>query len=179
MVTKMASEEHFIRSELSNKDLEAMCIVEDPQRALEKLLSLSKNENLTEKIKYLDHLAEIITNTGEEGITSLDNVLSSIKDDSTIDVKKVMIKQINPIARILQNKDSAKITSLLLPILSDLVINSHNHEVKEMAWNEFVGIGIFLNKEEQEKYILPMIAKLVQDDDNEENRVVGIKFFSI
>jgi len=44
-----------------------------------------------------------------------------------------------------------------------------------MAWNEFVGIGIFLNKEEQEKYILPMIAKLVQDDDNEENRVVGIK----
>jgi len=49
MVTKMASEEHFIRSELSNKDLEAMCIVEDPQKALEKLLSLSKNENLTEK----------------------------------------------------------------------------------------------------------------------------------
>ncbi len=49
MATKMASEENFIRSELSNKDLEALCIIEDPQKALEKLLCLAKNENITEK----------------------------------------------------------------------------------------------------------------------------------
>jgi len=78
MITKMANEEHFIQSQISNKDLEALCILEDPKKALNKLLTLSKNENITEKILYVKHMAEIISSIGEEGIVSLEDILSSL-----------------------------------------------------------------------------------------------------
>lgn len=49
MSSKIAKEEHFVTTNQAFKDPNAVYIEDNPQKALEQLLNLSKNQNYKEK----------------------------------------------------------------------------------------------------------------------------------
>lgn len=54
ITTQIAREEHFVQGQ-AKKDPNAVYIEDNPQKALEKLRSISSIENYQEKYPFLDH----------------------------------------------------------------------------------------------------------------------------
>lgn len=175
---RIAKEETFVPVGETRKDINAIFIEDNPEKALEKLLNLASNENFQEKLQYMKHLAELLDVIGDPGVSKLKEIVSFILHDRD-DIKRAFLAQIPPLLLVLQKEGENRyqeIVNVIVPIVSKL-LDSNNYEIKEDCGQQLVKIGEVLNEEDRGKHLLTNILGLAHDD-NEEKRMIAVRLLS-
>jgi len=179
IANKIAKEETFVALAPVRKDPNAIYIEDNPQKALEKLLTLSSNESYQEKLQYVKHFAELIGVIGDEAISKLKEITAFIRNDRD-DIKRAFLIQMTPLIEVLQTKGEKgykEIVSVLVPLVSKL-IDSNSYEIKEECGQQFAKLAEVLNADDRGQYLLTTVLGLAHDDDNEENRMIAVRLLS-
>jgi len=179
IANKIASEETFVALAPQRKDPNAIYLEDNPQKALEKLLTLSSNESYQEKLQYVKHFAELIEMIGDDGIGKLKEITAFIRNDRD-DIKRAFLIQMTPLIEVLQGKGDQgykEIVGVLVPLVSKL-IDSNSYEIKEECGQQFAKLAEVLNTDDRGQYLLTTVLGLAHDDDNEENRMIAVRLLS-
>jgi len=175
----IAIEESMPTDSQLKKDINAVFVEYDSRIAMEKLLTLSQNQNAVEKMQYLKHLSDLVLDIGEECIGKLYEILNPLMQDSE-EIKRAVLSQIHPLVKYLQAKGDygyKEIIKQIVPIISTL-LNDTSYDIKEEAGQEIANIAEFLNEKDRGEYFLTPVLAMSHDDENDQNRMIAVQLLS-